>query len=331
MSPAVIAGMTHVAVAVTALRSVESCGKWTHNSGEFTPAAAVATLAIQDIHVSLFWRKYIFLSCVSSIFFNGFSKHRLAVSHHCMDCFLSVKLQDGYVEFFWNLFFLLVSINTAVPRTCKTFWAKYSFKGVWIRGPADRVCAAICRSLLSESRGWVCFCLWGPWGDRHPPHFFPSAQSHVFILSPQQHAQPQRSACDFEQEAAQGIKFRGFKNIVLCNPHQSQNAESPFSNELLMLHSCVLDFFETSAEAITLSFTDKKKLLLVFYLNLKGLLTFDFRVFSLNSRLCLDKNPAGLQRRRPRPPWHTVWRSQKLTLSVMTLSKVPWQLLLITI
>lgn len=113
MSPAVIARMTHVAVAVTALRSVESCGKWTHHSGELTPAAAVVTQNIQDwwVHVSRSW-KCIFLYCVLTIF-HGISQHRLVVSQHWVDLFLSVKLQDGPVEFFriFKLFILSPSLS----------------------------------------------------------------------------------------------------------------------------------------------------------------------------------------------------------------------------
>lgn len=187
-------------------------------------------------------------------------------------------------------------------------------------------CGAICRSLLSQSRGRVCFCLWGPRGDRHPPHFLPSALSHVFIFSPQQHAQPQRSACDFEQETAQGIKLRGFKTSFSAI-HTKVKCQIPFSNELLMLHSCMLDFLKLLLKQLHfLPLTETS--CCFFCLNLKGLLTFDFHVFSWNSRLCLDKNPAE---ESTETPWHTVWRSQKLTLSVMTLLKVPWQLLLITI
>lgn len=41
------------------------------------------------------------------------------------------------------------------------------------------------------------------------------------FLSAAARARSRRSAWDFEQEAAQDIKFRGFKSIVLCDPHQS--------------------------------------------------------------------------------------------------------------
>lgn len=129
------------------------------------------------------------------------------------------------------------------------------------------------------------------------------ALSHVFIFSRRQHGSPPRSACDFELEAAQGIKFPGFKTSFSAI-HTKVKWQISFSNEVQMLHSCVLDFLKLLLKKMTLSSTDKNKLYLVFLFsfNLNGLQTFDFYVFSSNSRMFLGKNPAGLQRSGPRPP-----------------------------
>lgn len=105
--------------------------------------------------------------------------------------------------------------STAVAHTWKTFQRNIPDLLTECAAPSAEACCRrdAARSLFLSTRAV---------GRPPSTSFLPERAVPCFhFLSAAARAQSRRSAWDFEQEAAQDIKFRGFKSIVLCDPHQS--------------------------------------------------------------------------------------------------------------
>lgn len=118
--------------------------------------------------------------------------------------------------------FLLVSINAAVARTCKTFWAKHSFNGVWIGGPADReVRRHLQKPAVAESRQSLFLFMRA--AGRPPSTSFLAERAVPCFHFLSAAARPAAALCVWLWTGdCAGHQTPRLQNIVLCNPHQSQ-------------------------------------------------------------------------------------------------------------